>query len=118
MAVVAEVLGYAGNGARSVSLATGAWIVVGALVVVLRPGNTIGWLFSAVGLLWLSGLTLSEYARTASGAVQQLVSWYAEWFWIAGLVTMICDPVPVPDRPRAVAGLALGAPRVSRRSAP
>jgi hypothetical protein len=41
-----------------------AFMVVGALIVARRPGNAIGWLFSAVGLLALSLSLASETPNT------------------------------------------------------
>ena len=39
-----------------------AFMVVGALVVARRPGNAIGWIFSAIALLAFTGQLASEYA--------------------------------------------------------
>jgi hypothetical protein len=62
-----------------------AFMVVGTLIVARRPGNAIGWLFSAVGLLALS-LSLAgeftEYAYgTRPGALPSaiLAAWYLGW---------------------------------------
>ena len=46
-------------------LAFTAFMVVGALIVAHRPGNAIGWIFSAVGLLAVTGALASEYADYA-----------------------------------------------------
>jgi hypothetical protein len=62
-----------------------AFLVVGALIVARRPGNAIGWLFSAVGLLALSLSLASEYIQYAyvsrpgalPGAI--LAAWYLAW---------------------------------------
>jgi hypothetical protein len=43
-----------------------AFMVVGALIVAHRPGNTLGWIFSAIALLAVTGQTASEYAIFAS----------------------------------------------------
>src|SRR5918999_1093094 len=61
---------------------------VGALVVSRRPGNAIGWLFSAAGLLWLAGSFADQYGTYAyvtrgnslPGAVVAL--WIGEWYWL------------------------------------
>jgi hypothetical protein len=42
-----------------------AIMVVGALVVAHRPSNAIGWIFSAVGLLPMTGALAAEYATYA-----------------------------------------------------
>ena len=46
-------------------LAFAAFIGVGALVVAHRPGNAIGWVFSAIGLLAVTGAMAEEYAGYA-----------------------------------------------------
>ena len=68
-------------------LGFGAFMVVGALVVAHRPGNPIGWIFSAIALLAFTGQLASEYAIHAyatrpgslPGAI--LAAWYASWVW-------------------------------------
>jgi hypothetical protein len=42
-----------------------AFMVVGALVVAHRPGNAIGWIFSAIALLAFTGQLASEYTNYA-----------------------------------------------------
>lgn len=64
-----------------------AFMVVGAVIVARRPGNSVGWIFSAVGLLASTGALAMSYAHYAlttrsvalPGAV--LAAWYSEWFW-------------------------------------
>ena len=62
-------------------LAMAAFTAVGAVVVAHRPGNAIGWLFSAIGLASATGLTLeyAEYAYlTRPGSLPGAV--LAAWF--------------------------------------
>jgi hypothetical protein len=40
-------------------------MVVGALIVAHRPGNAIGWIFSAIALLPITGQLAAEYASYA-----------------------------------------------------
>ena len=78
------------NSSASTLLASSAWFVVGSSIVVLRPGNAVGWLFSAIGLLWTSGLALAGYPEGAdAGPLLTLASWYSELFWLAGLFMMV-----------------------------
>jgi hypothetical protein len=42
-----------------------AFMVVGAVIVARRPDNTIGWIFSAIGLLVGTGLPAWQYAEYA-----------------------------------------------------
>jgi hypothetical protein len=64
-----------------------AFMVVGAVIVARRPGNAIGWLFSAIGLLTATGTLAVDYAEYAyvtrpgslPGAL--LAAWYV-WWWL------------------------------------
>jgi hypothetical protein len=68
----------------------GAWAILGAIIVALRPSNAVGWLFLAVGL-WLGiGLSATSAAeRLDSGPLLTFLSWFSEWFWIVGFAVMI-----------------------------
>jgi hypothetical protein len=46
-------------------LAFAAFMVVGAMIVAHRPGNAIGWIFAAIGLLAVTGALAQEYAASA-----------------------------------------------------
>ena len=46
-------------------LAFTAFMVVGAVIAGQRPGNAVGWLFSAVGLLSITGVLAMQYAGYA-----------------------------------------------------
>jgi MFS family permease len=68
-------------------LAFTAFMVVGALIVAHRPGNPVGWILSAIGLLSVTGASAEEYAFyayvTRPGAVPGAIvaAWYAGWHW-------------------------------------
>jgi nicotinamide mononucleotide (NMN) deamidase PncC len=71
-----------------VVLAMVPWIGVGAFIVATRPSNPIGWLFSAVGLLWLSGEVVYDWAlgfTDSSDPLLPYASLYAASYWIPGL---------------------------------
>jgi hypothetical protein len=97
---------------------TGAWALVGAVVILLRPRHPIGWLFTAVGLLWTTGLTATASAETIErGRLLTLLSWWSEWFWIVAFALMIASFFVIPTghvpspawRPvLAVFGVAIG----------
>jgi hypothetical protein len=82
------------------------WVLVGALIIAVQPGNAVGWLFGLAGVLWVTGLTTSAAVDAFGGralAVDAfggraltLVSWYGEWFWIAGFVLMVCSLFLIP----------------------
>jgi hypothetical protein len=67
-------------------LAFTAFMVVGAVIVAHRPGNAIGWLFSAVGLLEITGVLAMEYAgygyisRPGSLPGAVAAAWYQQWW--------------------------------------
>jgi hypothetical protein len=95
-----------------------AFMVVGAVIVAHRPGNALGWIFSAIGLLSSAGVLTMEYAEyaylTRPGSLPgaALAAWFS-WWWlpILGLIfvfTLLLFPtgrLPSPRwRPVAVAG--------------
>lgn len=68
-------------------LLTIAFTLVGALVASRVPGNPIGWIFLAVGVLYtISGLgvVFQMYASLAQGNIpgQDIVSWLTNWVWM------------------------------------
>ena len=104
-----------------------AFMVVGAVIVAHRPGNALGWIFSAIGLLSSAGVLTVEYAEyaylTRPGSLPgaALAAWFS-WWWlpILGLIfvfTLLLFPtghLPSPRwRPVAVVGaLAIAAATV------
>ena len=100
-------------------LAFTAFTVVGLVVMAHRPGNAIGWIFSAVGLLAGAGVFAWQYAeyayatrgRSLPGAI--LGAWYSNWFWyptivLASVFTLLLFPTGrlLSSRWRPVALLA------------
>jgi hypothetical protein len=79
----------------SLLLAFAAFMAVGALIVAHRPGNAVGWIFSAIGLLTATGVLATEYAayvsRTRSGSPPGVVlaAWYTSWWWYPTLVLVL-----------------------------
>ena len=81
----------------------GAFMGVGALIVAHRPGNAIGWIFSAIALLAFTGQLASEYAAYAyltrpgslPGAI--LAAWYGSWSWfVVVALALIFTPLLFP----------------------
>ena len=81
-------------------LLTGSlYAIVGALILVRRPSNRIGWLFCAVGLLWPMESFAEQYAHfgllTAPGslagaaAMAWLQSWLLWLFWPGTVVYLL-----------------------------
>jgi hypothetical protein len=76
-------------------LAFGAFMVVGTLVVAHRPGNAVGWVFTAIALLAVTGALGEEYARYAAatrpGSLPGAVwaAWYASWTWYPTLALVV-----------------------------
>jgi hypothetical protein len=81
------------DAAGQVGLALGfsAFMVVGALIVAHRPGNAIGWIFSAIGLLAFTALLAVQYAtyayvtRPGSLPGATLAAWYGSWPWVPAI---------------------------------
>ena len=110
----------AGHG--SLLLAFAAFMVVGAVVVAQRPGNRVGWVFSAIGLLAGTGVLAwqyAEYAYTTGGGSLPgaiLCAWYTGWWWypvtgLASVFTLLLFPTGrvLSPRWRPVALLAAAA---------
>jgi hypothetical protein len=84
-------------------LAFTAFMVVGAVIVAHRPGNAVGWVFSAVGLLSSAavlGMEYAEYAyvaRPGSLPGASLAAWLAVWSWfpLLGLI-LVFTPLLFP----------------------
>jgi hypothetical protein len=80
-----------------------AFMVVGALIVAHRPGNAIGWIFSAIALLAVTGQTASEYGiyayatRPGSPPGAILAAWYGFWpWWLVLALTLVFTPLLFP----------------------
>ena len=80
-----------------------AFMVVGTLIVAHRPGNAIGWLFSAIALLAVTGQTASQYAiyahatRPGSLPGATLAAWWGSWpWWLVLTLTLIFTPLLFP----------------------
>jgi hypothetical protein len=84
-------------------LGFGAFMAVGALVVAHRPGNAIGWIFSVIALLAVTGQLASEYATyayaTRSGSLPGaiLAAWYSSWpWWLVLALALVFTPLLFP----------------------
>jgi hypothetical protein len=84
-------------------LGFGAFMVVGALVVAHRPGNPIGWIFSAIALLAFTGGLAAEYVtyalvtRPGSLPGATFAAWYTSWTWYPTLaLAVVFTPLLFP----------------------
>ena len=74
------------------SIGVAFFTFVGAVIVWRQPANRIGWLFSAVGVLWVTGDLAGRYPAYAhaTGGGDDLLSflgaWYGEWYWFVFLM--------------------------------
>jgi LPXTG-motif cell wall-anchored protein len=84
-------------------LGFGAFMAVGALIVAHRPGNDIGWIFSAIALLAATTQLASEYSVYAyttrpgslPGAI--LAAWYGSWpWWLVFALALVFTPLLFP----------------------
>jgi hypothetical protein len=87
----------------SLLLAFAAFMVVGAVIVAHRPGNAVGWIFSAIGLLTATGVVAAEYAayvfRTRAGSAPGMVlaAAYNAWWWYPTLaLVLVFTPLLFP----------------------
>jgi hypothetical protein len=93
-----------GADAFSIKLAFGAFMIVGALIVARRPENSIGWVFSAIGVLAATGNAASEYAEyayvTRPGSLPGALAaaWLANWYWLPLIsLTLLFTVLLFPD---------------------
>ena len=67
-----------------------AFSTVGALIVVRRPGNVVGWILATAGLAIAAAILAStyvEFSLAASGGRlvgTRWVAWVASWIWLLG----------------------------------
>jgi hypothetical protein len=97
------VAGGFGQDAVALYLAFTAFMVVGAVIVAHRPGNAIGWIFSAIGLLAATGTLGMEYAAyayvTRPGSLPAAIwpAWYQQQWWIPMLaLVFVATPMLFP----------------------
>ena len=82
-----------GQGLSSISLILIQLLFVGlgALVASRRPGNAVGWIFVAIGVIGIAGPLAEQYATYAyltepgSLITPWLALWFGEWYWVAWL---------------------------------
>jgi hypothetical protein len=91
-------------GQVALDLGFSAFMVVGALIVAHRPGNAIGWIFSASALLALTGGLLAvQYATyayvTRPGSLPGAIfaAWFGAWpFLLALALALVFTPLLFP----------------------
>jgi hypothetical protein len=96
------------------------FLVVGCLILARRPGNVIGWVFTAVGLLTTAaGLAepYATYAYTHPGSLPAplVAAWVNTWIWPPTILVMVVFPLllfptgrSLSPRWRPVTWLAVG----------
>jgi uncharacterized membrane protein len=75
-----------------------AFLVVGCLILARRPGNAIGWIFTAVGLLTMLAGLAEAYARHAFAHPGSLplplaAAWVFTWVWPPTIVLTLVFPL-------------------------
>jgi hypothetical protein len=76
-----------------------AFLVVGCLILARRPGNRIGWLFTAVGLLTMTGGLVEPYAayayvtRPGSLPAPLVATWVYSWIWLPTIILALVFPL-------------------------
>jgi hypothetical protein len=97
-----------------------ACLVVGCLILARRPGNVIGWIFTAVGLLTMAAALTENYAKYAYAHPGSLpgplvAAWVFNWIWGPLIVLVLVFPLllfptgrSLSPRWRPVTWLAVG----------
>jgi hypothetical protein len=76
-----------------------AFLAVGCLILARRPGNVIGWIFTAVGLLTMTGGLVEPYAKyayvTRPGSLPAplVADWIDSWIWDPTIVLVLVFPL-------------------------
>ena len=76
-----------------------AFLVVGCLILARRPGNGIGWIFTAIGLLAMTGGLAEQYAEYAhvtdpgSLPAPLVADWVVGWIWDPTVVLICVFPL-------------------------
>jgi hypothetical protein len=84
-----------GSAATIAGLVTAAGMTaIGALVASSRPGNPIGWIFCAAGVMLVLSSFEQEYADWASEEPGSLpageaLGWVAQWIWVPALAAVL-----------------------------
>jgi hypothetical protein len=83
---------------------SGAFAVVGALLVAKRPANLIGWIMAIIalmGAIFPIGTTYAAYVMTTRGQPDALAvfgAWTQAWYWYLLLaLAFVCLPLLFPD---------------------
>jgi hypothetical protein len=105
----------------ALTLAFGSFLVVGCMLLARRPGNIIGWIFTAVGLLTTAAILAEGYTTyayiTHPGPLpgRLLAVWVYNWIWLPiGMLTVVFPLLlfptgrPLSARWRPVIWLAVG----------
>jgi MFS family permease len=105
----------------ALTLAFGSFLVVGCVLLARRPGNIIGWIFTAVGLLTTAAILAEGYTTSAyithPGPLpgRLLAVWVYNWIWLPiGMLTVVFPLLlfptgrPLSARWRPVIWLAVG----------
>jgi hypothetical protein len=86
------------------SLGFGAFAVVGAMLLVKRPANPLGWIMAAIAFMLSVAPTGGAYAtyvivtRGQPGALAVLGAWVVNWFWFLFLaLALVYLPMLFPD---------------------
>jgi hypothetical protein len=114
-------------GSVALLVALSGFMVVGVLILAHRPGNTMGWIFSAIGLLGVTSGLGVEYAvyayvtRPGSLPAAIVAAWSSLWLWFPTVALMLVfTPLLFPPVgcSRAAGGPSPGWRQAGRRCPP
>ena len=96
LALSVYIVSVTSGGARvsdlAFSLGVAAFGLVGAAIVWLQPSNRVGWLFSAIGVIWVTGdlagrySTYAYFSNAGDGVLALMGAWFGEWYWFVFLM--------------------------------
>ncbi len=97
VALAAAVTGRATSDDASILLAL-AFAVVGLLVALREPGNSVGWLLLAAAVAFGLQGPAQMLLRTGDGGVADVAAWYSGWAWFVWLsCAVLLLPLLFPD---------------------
>ncbi len=91
LSAAAAILGASGRGGDAyLTVVALGFPLVGAIIASRRPGNAVGWLLLAIGVLMALGGMLDTNVRSASAPALGLSAWLSEWIWYVWLTCAAC----------------------------
>jgi hypothetical protein len=85
LAGIAVILFGSGTAEDAFFVAVVGYALVGALVASRQPGNAVGWILLAIGIILALGALVDANGRSESAAAPALSAWLSTWTWYVWL---------------------------------